>query len=233
MLALTVLPFSASGPSLDQVTRAKAICAGCPVRRQRLAFAPDRTTACGEASEQERRLWASKDMDQDLIPELARRRRARRLPGQPRSCPYRPGSMTGLGVPAADPAPGEPRAITTIRRAMGAGRQSAITAQNGWYARASYASGGGGASRVSRIADDVTAGSALASCVPVSYASYAERRRLLICSGAASRRGLPYGGSTQFYGGSTRWRGHRAGLRGCGCGAGTGEQQREAVTVLS
>ena len=38
--------------------------------------------------------------------------------------------MTGLGVPAADPAPGEPRAITTIRRAMGAGRQSAITAQN-------------------------------------------------------------------------------------------------------
>jgi len=43
--------------------------------------------------------------------------------------------MTGLGVPAADPAPGEPRAITTIRRAMGAGRQSAITAQNGGSAR--------------------------------------------------------------------------------------------------
>src|SRR6185312_7533511 len=74
-------------------------------------------------------------MDQDLIPELARRRPARRLPGQPRSCPYRPGSMTGLGVPAADPAPGEPRAITTTRRAMGAGRQSAITAQNGGSAR--------------------------------------------------------------------------------------------------
>ena len=31
---------------------------------------------------------------------------------------------------------------------------------------------------------------------------------LLICSGAASRRGLPYGGSTRFYGGSTRWQGH-------------------------
>src|SRR6185437_10440634 len=72
-------------------------------------------------------------MDQDLIPELAQRRPARRLPGQPRSCPYRPGSMTGLGVPAADPAPGEPRAITTIRRAMGAGRQSVITAQNGAF----------------------------------------------------------------------------------------------------
>jgi hypothetical protein len=43
--------------------------------------------------------------------------------------------MTGLGVPAADPAPGEPRAITTIRRAVGAGRQSAITAQNGGSAR--------------------------------------------------------------------------------------------------
>jgi len=35
----------------------------------------------------------------------------------------------------------------------------------------------------------------------VSCASCAERRRLLICSGAASRRGLPYGGSTRFHGG--------------------------------
>jgi WhiB family transcriptional regulator, redox-sensing transcriptional regulator len=34
-------PVSASGPSLDQVTQAKAICAGCPVRRQCLAFALD------------------------------------------------------------------------------------------------------------------------------------------------------------------------------------------------
>ena len=47
------------------------------------------------------------------------------------------------------------------------------------YARASYASGGGGASRMPRIAGDVAAG-----------------------------------------------------LRGCASGAGTGEQQREAATVL-
>jgi len=45
-------------------------------------------------------------------------------------------------------------------------------------ARASYASGGGGASRVPRIAGDVTAGSALVSCVlVVGYAPCAERRR--------------------------------------------------------
>ena len=31
---------------------------------------------------------------------------------------------------------------------------------------------------------------------------------LLICSGAASRRGLPHGGSTRFHGGSTRQHGH-------------------------
>ena len=48
--------------------------------------------------------------------------------------------------------------------------------QIGGYARASYASGGGGASRVPRIAGDVTAGSALVSCVLVSYAPCAERR---------------------------------------------------------
>ena len=47
----------------------------------------------------------------------------------------------------------------------------------GGDARASYASGGGGASRVPRIAGDVTAGSALVSCVLVSYAPCAERRR--------------------------------------------------------
>ncbi len=49
--------------------------------------------------------------------------------------------------------------------------------QNGGYARASYASGGGGASRVPRLAGDVTAGSALVSCVLVGYAPCAERRR--------------------------------------------------------
>ena len=55
---------------------------------------------------------------------------------------------------------------------------------------------------------------------------------LLICSGAASRRGLPMGVQLGFMGvqlgGKVIW----AGLLGCGCGAGTGEQQREAVTVL-
>ncbi len=47
----------------------------------------------------------------------------------------------------------------------------------GGYARASYASGGGGASRVPRIAGDVTAGPALVSCVLVGYAPCVERRR--------------------------------------------------------
>ena len=47
----------------------------------------------------------------------------------------------------------------------------------GGYARASYASGGGGASRVPRIAGDVTAGSALVSCVLAGYAPCAEGRR--------------------------------------------------------
>jgi hypothetical protein len=50
-------------------------------------------------------------------------------------------------------------------------------ADNGGYPRASYASGGGGASRVPRIAGDVTVGPAHASCVRVSYAPCAERRR--------------------------------------------------------
>jgi hypothetical protein len=53
-----------------------------------------------------------------------------------------------------------------------------VFVQSGGYARASYASGGGGASRVPRIAGGVTAGSALVSCVLVSYAPCAERRRL-------------------------------------------------------
>jgi len=50
-------------------------------------------------------------------------------------------------------------------------------AESGGYARAGYASGGGGASRVPRIAGDVTAGAALVSGVPVSCAPCAERRR--------------------------------------------------------
>jgi hypothetical protein len=47
----------------------------------------------------------------------------------------------------------------------------------GGYARAGSASGGGGASRVPRIAGDVTAGSAHVSGVLVSCAACAERRR--------------------------------------------------------
>jgi hypothetical protein len=75
------------------------------------------------------------------------------------------------------------------------------------YTRASCASGGGGASRLPRITGDVTAGFTLASCVLVSCAPCAERRRLdrLRCG---CRQGLPHGGSTRFYGGSTRSQGH-------------------------
>src|SRR5260370_1039514 len=63
-------------------------------------------------------------------------RRDWRQLGTPGSRPYRPGPMPGLGVPAADRAPGEPRAITPSRPAMEAGRQSAIPAQSGGYAAA-------------------------------------------------------------------------------------------------
>jgi Protein of unknown function (DUF1003) len=48
--------------------------------------------------------------------------------------------------------------------------ESLVAVHNGGYASASYASGGGGASRVPRIAGDVTAGPALVSCVLVAYA---------------------------------------------------------------
>ena len=56
-------PVSAAGPSLDQITQAKAICARCPVRRQCLAFALDTRQdhgVWGGMSEQERRLRARK-----------------------------------------------------------------------------------------------------------------------------------------------------------------------------
>jgi hypothetical protein len=59
-----------------------------------------------------------------------------------------------------------------------ASRPTKINVHIGGYARASYASGGGGASRMPQIAGDATtADSALVSCVLVSYASCAERRR--------------------------------------------------------
>ena len=56
-------PVSRSGPSIDQITQAKAICARCPVRRQCLAFALDTRQdhgVWGGMSEQERRLRARK-----------------------------------------------------------------------------------------------------------------------------------------------------------------------------
>ena len=56
-------PVSASGPSLDQVTQAKAICAGWPVRWRCLAFALDTRQdhgMWGGMSEEERRPWARK-----------------------------------------------------------------------------------------------------------------------------------------------------------------------------
>jgi WhiB family redox-sensing transcriptional regulator len=51
------LPVSGLGPSLGQVTQAKAICAGCPVRCQFLAFALDTRNdhgVWGGMSEEER-----------------------------------------------------------------------------------------------------------------------------------------------------------------------------------
>ena len=57
------VPVSASGPSLDQITQAKAICADCPVRRHCLAFAVDTRQdhgVWGGTSEQERRPRATK-----------------------------------------------------------------------------------------------------------------------------------------------------------------------------
>jgi len=56
-------PVSTSGPSLDQVTQAKAICAGCPVRRHCLGFALDTRQdhgVWGGMSEEERRPRARK-----------------------------------------------------------------------------------------------------------------------------------------------------------------------------
>jgi WhiB family redox-sensing transcriptional regulator len=56
-------PPSASGPGLNQVTQAKAICAGCPVRQQCLTFALDTRQdhgVWGGMSEEERRPRARK-----------------------------------------------------------------------------------------------------------------------------------------------------------------------------
>jgi WhiB family redox-sensing transcriptional regulator len=59
-------PVSASGPCLDQVARAKAICAGCRVKRQCLIFAL--------GTRQEHGVWAG--MSEQELREQARRRLA-------------------------------------------------------------------------------------------------------------------------------------------------------------
>jgi hypothetical protein len=93
------------------------------------------------------------------------------------------------------------------------------SAQNG-YARASYASGGGGASRMPRIAGEVAADSALVSCVLVSYAPCAERRRFLSARARLAAgdclMGVQLGFMGVQLGGKVIW----AGLRGCASGAG-------------
>ena len=102
---------------------------------------------------------------------------------------------------------------------------------NGGYACAGLTSGGSGTSRARRITGGVTAALALPAGVPAGSGPCAEGT-VLICRGAARRRGLPHGGSTRFHGGSTRRQGSSGLVRGgCGCGAGTSGQQREAVTM--
>jgi WhiB family redox-sensing transcriptional regulator len=60
-------PLSDTGPSLEQAARAKAVCAGCPVRRQCLSFAlltQQRDGIWGGTTEQERRItlqWPTGD----------------------------------------------------------------------------------------------------------------------------------------------------------------------------
>jgi len=56
-----------------------------------------------------------------------------------------------------------PAQIPLLRMPVSAESLHRKAVHNGGYARASYASGGSGASRVPRIAGDVTAGSALSA----------------------------------------------------------------------
>ena len=57
-------PLSSSGPAVEQIARAKEICAGCPVRRECLAFALRTRQAhgvWGGLTEQERYLaWSNR-----------------------------------------------------------------------------------------------------------------------------------------------------------------------------
>jgi len=66
-------PVSASGPSLEQVARAKAICAGCRVKRQCLVFAL--------GTRQEHGVWAGLS-EQELREQAREARRSIQMPVQ-------------------------------------------------------------------------------------------------------------------------------------------------------
>jgi hypothetical protein len=77
---------------------------------------------------------------------------------------------------------------------------------------------------VPRIAGDVTAGPALVQLRARELCAVRGKAPLVICSGAASRRGLPYGGSTRWQGHLGRFTGlrlrcgdWRAAAGGCHC----------------
>jgi hypothetical protein len=125
-----------------------------------------------------------------------------------------------------------------------AGSIDLLTAQAGTRTQATPAADGG-ASRVPR--DRRRRDRRLCPCQLRAGGLCAVRGRapLLICSGAASRRGLPYGGSTRFHGGSTRRQGHlgrftglrlrcgdrRAAAGGCHCAALMIRRRAAAATV--
>jgi hypothetical protein len=101
-------------------------------------------------------------------------------------------------------------------------------AQIGGCACATSARGGSGASRAQRTAGDVRAP---ASCHAGGLWPSSEGPSDLFRRGWPSQ--LPYGGfNSVLWGFNSVARVIWAGLRGCGGGAGTGGQQREAVTVL-
>jgi WhiB family redox-sensing transcriptional regulator len=67
-------PLSSSGPAVEQIARAKEICAGCPVRRECLAFALRTRQAhgvWGGLTEQERYLaWSHGERNDGQAPDL-------------------------------------------------------------------------------------------------------------------------------------------------------------------
>ena len=108
--------------------------------------------------------------------------------------------------------------ITRFDTAQPATKGDRIRVRSGGSACAGSTSGGSGTSRVRRITGGVTAGSGVASG-RADGSGLCSEGTVLLCPGAASRRGLPYGGSTRFYGGSTRWQGHLGWVRGAAAAA--------------